>query len=268
MKDTTHITVVLDDSGSMDMILTDTLGGYNTFVREQKKTAKPGDTFSLVTFKGYLHRNVNISTVEELTTQTYKPRGGTPLLDTLGNSILELGQHFSEMKEEDRPSKVLFVIITDGEENASREYTRDEVKTKITHQTDKYKWEFVYLGANQDAIKQGHNYGIGMNNSMSYGTNKKGLGATYDVLTRSVNNFKASPLGSTYAATSGVTEEVRASMMGGDPLDPNWTGTAVAPVTTTVQANVAFTGFGKDAFANVNFTGVGAAEQPKTAKSK
>jgi hypothetical protein len=251
MKDTTHITVVLDDSGSMDMILNDTLGGYNTFVREQKKSAKPGDTFSLVTFKGYTHRNVNISTVEELTTKTYKPNGGTPLLDTLGNSILELGQYLSSLNEEDRPAKVLFVIITDGEENASREYSKVEIKEKITHQSDVYKWEFVYLGANQDAIKEGAKYGISSLNSMSFGANKHGLASTYDVLTRSVNNFKAASVGTSYAASSGITAEDRTKMMGGEanvssvfsgnPLDPNWTGTAVIPVTGTFTANVAST---------------------------
>jgi hypothetical protein len=250
----THIAVVLDKSGSMDKIKDDTIGGFNTFLKGQQETAQPGDTFSFVQFSGssrnsgygsyyrtdegpiykFLYKNADIKTVKELTGKTFVPGGGTPLLDTLGDIIKDTGTFLASLKEEERPSKVIFVIITDGEENTSARFSKAQVKELITEHTGIWKWEFVFIGANQDAIAEAGNYGILMTNSMSYATNKAGVDETYKSLTRSLNTFKAAPVGMNYAASGAAfTAEERVASFGGEALDAN-TAKIVMSATATI----------------------------------
>jgi hypothetical protein len=242
MKDGyTHITVVLDSSGSMDLIKNDTLGGFNSFLNGQKETAKDWDTFSFVKFSSgtipysFAYKNAKIKDVPVLTGNSWRPSGGTALLDTLGDTIKDLGAFFNSLKEEDKPSKVIFVIITDGEENSSTRFNKSQIKALITEHNSIWKWEFVFLGANQDAIAEASHYGIAMNNSMSYGANEVGVRSAYSTLTRSLNEFKASPQGMSYAASGGITAADRVGAMGDEDAKALWvggpdlTGTSVPP---------------------------------------
>ncbi len=166
----TAIAVVLDRSGSMGSCRNDTIGGFNTFLEEQQKL--PGyATLTLAQFDDvyevvYLDRP--IKEVPKLTTETFVPRGSTALCDAIGRTIVTLGAKLAAMPEVDRPGKVVVVIITDGGENASHEYTREKIKALTEHQQAKYEWKFVYLGANQDAISVGSSLGMLKSMSASY----------------------------------------------------------------------------------------------------
>lgn len=232
-KGYTHITVVLDKSGSMASILSDTLGGFNTFLKGQKESAKDGDTFTLVQFSTGVpecqYKNADISKIPDLNALNYYPGGGTALLDCLGDTINELGSHLRSLKEKDRPETVVFAIITDGEENSSIRFNKNQINELISKQRDVYKWNFTFLGANQDAIQEAAKYGIQSIYAMSYGTSKKEIGSTYDSLTRSVNAMK---VGNFVAA--GYTVEER-------------TSAKINDVTGNVSANsstISFNGFG------------------------
>lgn len=175
--DLTDITLVLDRSGSMDVIRTDTIGGVNTFIQEQQKA--PGEAcFSLVQFDHEYepqYQGKGMKDVPLLTEQTFIPRGMTALLDAIGRTIVTTGQRFAGMPEDQRPGKVVFVIMTDGQENHSIEYKdTTRIREMITHQQERYGWQFVFLGANQDAITVAHGMGIPQSNAMSYAANAKG----------------------------------------------------------------------------------------------
>jgi hypothetical protein len=161
MKDFTDITVILDRSGSMSSIREATIEGFDGFVATQKGL---GDNacLSLVQFDDKYENVWNrlpLSSVPSIK-DIFQPRGCTALLDAIGKTIKETGERLSKMREKDRPDKVIFVIITDGFENASREYGRTKIFDMITHQRDKYNWDFVFLAANQDAIATAAAMGI------------------------------------------------------------------------------------------------------------
>jgi hypothetical protein len=250
MKDNyTHIVVVLDSSGSMATIYDDTLAGFNHFLKTQKETDGEA-TMTLVEFNhdsihaprwpivplvnplggggliggvlnvmvsgGVINPNIKldfvpIKKVKDLNKETYVPNGGTPLLDTIGETIVRTGRALLALPEALRPSKVLFVIITDGEENASRYYDLEKIKEMTTHQTDVYKWEFLYLGANQDAIKVGTAFGMKMTNSMSYGLSGQEIGATYRSLSTKTSAFRSAKTVDDAINAVTFTEEERKS---------------------------------------------------------
>lgn len=166
-KDFTDLTLVIDRSGSMRSCMNDAQGGINQLIEDQKKL--PGHaTLSLVQFDTeyeFVHRAVPIRDVPE-----YKlvPRGSTALLDAVGKAIVETGERLSKMQEQDRPGVVAFVIVTDGQENASHEYKKDQIKEMIKQQQDVYKWHFTFLGANQDAFAEASSMGIPTSNAMNY----------------------------------------------------------------------------------------------------
>ena len=152
--DLTEIAFVLDRSGSMNPIADDAIGGFNTFLKDQQ--ALPGQArLTLVLFDHeYLvvHNSVDIQAVGPLDSNTYVPRGMTALLDAVGRTIDDTGARLAATPEEQRPAKVIVAILTDGQENASRDYTFAKVSGMIKHQQEKYSWEFIFLAANQDAI--------------------------------------------------------------------------------------------------------------------
>lgn len=161
-EDLTDITVVLDRSGSMASIRQDTIGGFNTFLAGQRKV--PGRArISLVQFDDRYEPNYTAMDVREaylLNESSYEPRGSTALLDAFGKTIAETGRRLLSMPESERPSKVVFVVVTDGHENASREYTKAKVKEMVEHQRIVYKWEFLFLGAGIDAMADAAQYGM------------------------------------------------------------------------------------------------------------
>lgn len=197
------VTVVLDRSGSMATVQEDTIGGFNTFVDTQKNGVGKC-LITLVQFDDVdpnevVMEGVDVNQSKPLTKETYIPRGGTPLLDAIGRTIVATGIRLSKMADADRPSKVVFVILTDGHENSSKEYTAAKIKEMIKHQQDAYQWQFVFLGANQDAIAAGGNIGINANNSMTYAANSAGTRAAF---TRSAGNLAS------YRATGNVQSMV------------------------------------------------------------
>jgi len=209
-KDLTDITVVLDRSGSMDSCRKDMEGGLNQFVEDQKNAV--GDArFTLVQFDTVYEIVHNGLPIKEVGKLKFEPRGGTALLDAVGRAINETGARLKALPESERPGLVTFLIITDGEENSSREFKLEKIKEMITHQQEKYDWKFSFLGANQDAFATGNSMGIAAGGISNY------------IPLRSINAFKnASDLLSSSRNSSIVgqavnyayTAEARADMDG------------------------------------------------------
>ena len=168
----TEIAFILDQSGSMESIKSGTLEGVNAFLDQQKKENSDYPVrFSLTLFSTEVevrHSSVSISEVPGLDEKTYQPSGGTALLDAIGITIDEIGKRLAETLEAERPAKVIVAIMTDGEENSSRVFTWDQISEKIKHQTEVYKWEFLFMGANQDAIANASRINISVESSTNY----------------------------------------------------------------------------------------------------
>jgi len=171
VKDATHIAVLLDRSGSMGDIKDDAIGGFNCFLKEQK-AAGANATLTLVQFDtestDVVHESMPILEVPDLNHQTFQPRGGTPLLDALGQTIDSTGRALAAIPEANRPNKVVFVVITDGQENSSHQHTKASVKERIDRQSSQYNWQFVFLGAYQDAFDEAGAVGIAMGNAANF----------------------------------------------------------------------------------------------------
>lgn len=167
-KGLTAVFFILDRSGSMSPAWSDVVGGYKTFIKEQKE--EEGECrFSLAAFDDkydLLWDYVDIQEVDE--ELRVSPRGMTRLLDAFGKSINSLGESLAKEKEENRPEKVLLVIQTDGFENDSKEFSRSQIKEMITHQKEKYNWDFLFLGANEDCLDIAKDVGIGANCVSTY----------------------------------------------------------------------------------------------------
>jgi hypothetical protein len=189
----THISVVLDESGSMGSLFNDTVGGYNKFLESQKEA--PGTaTWSLTAFNGSVRlidsfRDINDT--PNLGPATYKPGGGTALYDAIGATIVGCGVKLADMYEADRPEKVIMVILTDGEENSSREFSYERIQDMIKEQSEKYTWEFIFLGANLDAVAIGTGLGIKGGMSMTFAANGQGVGATFNSMSANLTNYRS-----------------------------------------------------------------------------
>lgn len=162
-----HIAVILDRSGSMQAVKTDTEGGLAAFLDAQHDA--PGSTtVSLYQFDDRYQAVYENTPLDKVPAFTLQPRGTTALLDAVGRTITTLGEQLAAMPEDDRANEVIVVILTDGHENASVEYTLSQVKDLITRQQDTYGWKFVFLGADQDAFAAGGSMGIGRATTLSY----------------------------------------------------------------------------------------------------
>ena len=156
MKDATEIVVILDRSGSMYSIKDDAIGGFNNFLKEQKKE-KGEANLTLIQFSTYVDTQVlgkPLDEVPELTEDTYKPGGLTALNDALAHGIIETGRRLEKLSEDNRPDKVIVALINDGCENASKEYSKQSVANMVKHQEEKYNWQFLYLGSNLLAFEE------------------------------------------------------------------------------------------------------------------
>lgn len=190
----THLSVVIDRSGSMASIKSDTEGGFNTFIEDQK--AIPGTaTVSLTTFDTAIDLVHSFVDIQEFPKFVLEPRAATALLDAIGITIVGLGKKLNDMPEDERPEKVVMVIVTDGEENSSREYTYEKIAAMIKEQTDTWKWEFVFLGANQDAIAVAGKLAIQASKSMTYAANAGGVGSSYKSLSKNFTAMRCSAPG-------------------------------------------------------------------------
>lgn len=192
-KNSTLIAVVLDRSGSMQTLRESTVAGLNQFLRGQRELA--GATqLHFVQFDDRYEIKQNfrdLREVPELTQNDFEPRGSTALLDAIGRTIKDVGAVLAATPEAKRPTKVIFVIQTDGQENASKDYDYAQIQQMIGHQRDKYSWEFVFLGANQDAIASGGMLGIAAGSSISYNSNPDSTRKTFQVVNRSLGSYRA-----------------------------------------------------------------------------
>jgi hypothetical protein len=192
-KDYTDINIVLDRSGSMESIKSDTIGGFNSFLNEQKKVAGEA-TITLVQFDDIyeeVYKAIPLSNAPLLNNDTFIPRNTTALLDAIGKTIVQTGNRLAAMSEDNRPEKVIFVILTDGLENASHEYKIEQINRMISHQRDVYKWEFVFLGANQDAIATASQMGISQANALTYAANTIGTQKAFDAVAYNIAAYRA-----------------------------------------------------------------------------
>lgn len=180
-KGLTEIVFILDRSGSMAGLEKDTIGGFNSMLKKQRKE-KGEAIISTVLFDNecsVVHDRVNIQQVEPMDESVYFVRGCTALLDAVGGAIHHIGNVHKYAREEDRPEKTLFVITTDGMENASHRYDAEKVKQMIERQKEKYGWEFLFLGANIDAVATARKFGIGANRAVNYHADHKGTGVIF-----------------------------------------------------------------------------------------
>ena len=200
----TEIVFILDRSGSMSGLESDTIGGFNSMIAKQQK--EEGEAIvSTVLFDdetNVIHDRVAIGDVKKLTEEDYYVRGCTALLDAVGGAIHHIGNVHKYAREEDRPAKTLFVITTDGLENASRHYSFKDVKKLIKRQQEKYNWEFLFLGANIDAIEVAGNMGISRDRAANYNCDEVGTALNYQVLEAAVTRVrkcKAADMAMTFA---------------------------------------------------------------------
>ena len=193
-KGLTEIVFILDRSGSMSGLEADTIGGFNSLIEKQKK--EDGEALiSVVLFDDWqevLYDRVEIGKVPLMDDTQYDVRGCTALLDASGGAIHHIGNVHKYAREEDRPEKTMFIITTDGMENSSRRYTYEKVKSMVKRQTDKYGWEFLFLGANMDAIAVAGSFGIGANRAVSYECDSRGTRLNYEILSKTVSRVRAS----------------------------------------------------------------------------
>jgi len=193
-KELTEIVFILDRSGSMSGLESDTIGGYNAMLEKQKSA--PGQAIvSTVLFDDsceVLHDRFDIKTVVPMSDNEYFVRGCTALLDAVGGAIHHIGNIHKYAREEYRPEKTLFIITTDGMENASRRYNYDRVKMMIERQKEKYGWEFIFLGANIDAVEVADRFGIGADRAANYHADSEGTQLNYEVVSEAICSLRAS----------------------------------------------------------------------------
>ena len=193
-KNLTELVFILDRSGSMAGLEADTIGGFNAMIEKQRK--EPGEAvISTVLFGNeteVIHDRIPLDRVPRLTEKEYYVRGCTALLDAVGGAIHHIGNVHKYAREEDRPEKTLFVITTDGMENASRRYTYDKVKAMIERQREKYGWEFLFLGANIDAAREAARFGIRADCAADYHADSIGTEAVHESVCEAVCQVRRS----------------------------------------------------------------------------
>ena len=193
-KNLTELVFILDRSGSMAGLEKDTIGGFNAMIEKQK--AEEGEAYiSTVLFDNYsevIHDRVVLNAVPKLTEKEYYVRGCTALLDAVGGAIHHIGNVHKYAREEDRPEKTLFVITTDGMENASRRYSYEKVREMTQRQKEKYGWEFLFLGANIDAAKEAARFGIDADRAADYHADTQGTAVIYEAMSDVVYSVRVS----------------------------------------------------------------------------
>ena len=189
----TEMVFILDRSGSMSGKEADTIGGFNSLIEKQKN--EDGECLvSVVLFDhemDVLYDRVSIKDMPAMTEKEYFTRGSTALLDAMGGAIHHIGNVHKYAREEDRPAKTIFVITTDGLENASRIYSADKVRSMVKHEQDKYGWEFLFLGANIDAVETARAYGLREGHAVRYRHDREGVKLNYEVMEDTISYVRA-----------------------------------------------------------------------------
>ena len=198
----TELVFILDRSGSMSGLERDTIGGFNSMIEKQHREAG-GCYVSTVLFDNeceVLHDRVRLDKIAPMTQEQYWVRGCTALVDALGGAIHHIGNVHKYARPQDVPSRTVFVIITDGMENASHRYTAAQVRKMIERQRRKYGWEFLFIGANIDAVETAANYGIDRTRAVNYRADKKGTKVVYAAVNEAVKNLRTqAPLSQDWA---------------------------------------------------------------------
>lgn len=191
-KNLTELVFILDMSGSMAHLTDDTIGGFNSVLKEH--AGKEGDvlvtTWLFNNDSRMLHDRLPIKTVPEMTAADYRASGCTALIDALGDAIRHIVNIHRYAREEDIPEHTVFVITTDGMENASRKYTSDQVKRMVSHEQEKYGWEFVFLAANIDAVETAEHYGIRRERAVNYMADSVGTANVYETVSCAVASVR------------------------------------------------------------------------------
>ena len=193
-KGLTELVFILDRSGSMSGLESDTIGGYNAMLEKQKKESGEVIMTTVLFDDRYelLHDRINLRGIVPITDKEYYVRGTTALLDAVGRTINKIGNAQKHTAEEERAEQVMFVITTDGMENASREFSYRKVRRMIEHQKSKYGWEFIFLGANIDAIATAERFGIDADRATNYNADSEGTQLNYEVISETVSCLRAS----------------------------------------------------------------------------
>lgn len=188
----TELVFILDRSGSMSGLETDTIGGFNSMLEKQKKESGEAFVTTVLFDDKYelLHDRKDIKGINAITDEEYYVRGSTALLDAMGITINNIGKALSDTNEEEKPAKVLFVIITDGMENSSREFSYEKIKEMVEHQKCKYAWDFIFLGANIDAIMTAGSFGISADMAANFVSDSAGTKLNYKVVSEAVSSFR------------------------------------------------------------------------------
>lgn len=188
----TELVFILDRSGSMEGLEKDTIGGFNAMIEKQRK--QDGECFvSTVLFdhiSEVLHDRIKLSDVPKMTERDYTVRGTTALIDAIGGAIHHIGNIHKYARKEDIPDHTMFVITTDGYENASHIYSSDRVKKMVERQKKKYGWEFIFIGANIDSVETAKHFGIGSDRAVNYHADKKGTAVVFEALSNTVHTFR------------------------------------------------------------------------------
>jgi uncharacterized protein YegL len=192
-KGLTELVFVLDRSGSMSGLESDTIGGFNSVMTKQKAVEGDANVTTVLFDDQYelLHDRYNLKKIDKITDKQYFVRGTTALLDAIGKTIHKMGNAQKYASDDERAEKVMFVIITDGMENASAEYSYDKIKKMIDRQKEKYGWEFIFLGANIDAVKTANRFGIAEDRAANYHADGEGTMLNYDVISETVSMVRA-----------------------------------------------------------------------------
>lgn len=188
----TELVFILDRSGSMAGLEADTIGGFNAMIEKQKK--EEGECYiSTVLFDNeseVLHDRVKLSNIKPMTDREYTVRGCTALIDAIGGAIHHIGNIHKYARPEDVPEHTMFIITTDGMENASQRYSSEQVKRMIERQKSRYGWEFLFIGANIDAVETARHYGIDEDRAVNYNADTKGTGILYESVAYAVSNVR------------------------------------------------------------------------------
>ena len=191
-KDLTELVFILDRSGSMAGLEDDTIGGFNSMLTKQKGEEGKA-VVSTVLFDNeceVIYDRVDIQKIKPMTRKEYYVRGCTALLDAVGGAIHHIGNVHKYAREEDRPEKTLFVITTDGMENASRRYSYEKLKAMIERQKEKYGWEFLFLGANIDAAREAARFGIAADRAANYHADREGTNVIYETVSEAISQIR------------------------------------------------------------------------------
>jgi hypothetical protein len=194
-RDYTHITVILDRTGSMESIRDDTIGGFNAFLKQQK--AEPGKaTLTLVQFDTQdpyevIHKFKPLKDIPDLTRETYVPRASTPLLDAMGRGINDLEDNLENMPEGKRPTGIVIVIVTDGQENSSREFRKDQITKMVKQKQEKAGWQFVFLSADLAAINDAIAVGVRQGSAMAFDKTAQGTATAFAASSRWVSEYRS-----------------------------------------------------------------------------